>query len=65
MHKVHKTNKNPEKISINPIQYREWGREGGGKSPPPTSFSSVTSTNVRCIPHNFLIFSFNPFATLV
>ena len=35
MHKVHKTNKNPEKISINPIQYREWGREGGGKSPPP------------------------------
>ena len=35
MHKVHKTNKNPEKISINPIQYREWGREVGGKPPPP------------------------------
>ena len=32
---------------------------------PPTSFSPVTSTNVRFGPQNFLNFSFNPFATLV
>ena len=31
---------------------------------PPTSFSSVTSANVRIYPQNFLTFSFNPFATL-
>ena len=35
------------------------------KRPPPTSFSPVTSTNVRFGPKNFLTFSFNPFATLV
>ena len=29
------------------------------------SFSTVTSTNVRFGPQNFLTFSFNPFATLV
>ena len=39
----------------------------GAKSPPPsaTSFSSVTSTNVRISPQNFLTFSFNPFDRLV
>ena len=44
---------------FNPIQ------DGGAKSPPPTSFSPVTSTNVRFGPPKFLTFSFNPFATLV
>ena len=38
---------------------------GGAKRPPPTSFSPVTSTNVRCGPQNFLTFSANPFAILV
>ena len=37
----------------------------GAKRAPPTSFSPVTSTNVGFGPQNFLIFSFNPFATLV
>ena len=37
---------------------------GRGKKVPPTSFSPVTSTNVRCGPQNFLTFSSNPFATL-
>ena len=32
---------------------------------PPTSFSPVTSTNVRFGPPKFLTFSFNSFATLV
>ena len=45
---------------INPIQ-----DGGGAKSPPPTSFSPVTSTNVGFGSQNFLTFSFNPFATLV
>ena len=41
--------------------------DGGGrqKAPPPTSFSSVTSTKVGVSPQNFLTFSFNPFATVV
>ena len=43
----------------NPIQ------DGGPKSPPPTSFSSVTFAKVRISPQNFLTFSFNIFATLV
>ena len=30
-----------------------------------TSFSSVTSTKLRISPQDFLIFSFDPFATLV
>ena len=40
-------------------------RMGGGrtKSPPPTSFSPLTSTNVRIGLQNFLTFSFNLFAT--
>ena len=38
---------------------------GEGKKAPPTSFSPVTSTNVRFGPQNFLTFSFNPFVTLV
>ena len=46
------------------------GEDGGGgvcgkKAPSPTSFSSVTSGNLRISPQNFLTFSFNPFATLV
>ena len=43
-----------EKI-LNPIQ------DGGSL---PTSFSPVTSTHVGISPQNFLIFSFNHFATL-
>ena len=35
-----------------------------GQKASPTSFSPVTSTNVEISPKNFLIFSFNPFATL-
>ena len=42
----------------------EW-EGGGGKKAPPTSFSPVTSTNVRISPNNYLTFSFNLFATLV
>ena len=37
-----------------------WGQKGL-----PTSFSPVTSTNVRFGPQNFLTFSFNPFARVV
>ena len=45
---------------FNPIQ------DGGlAKETPPTSFFPVTSTNVRISHYNFLIFSFNPFVTLV
>ena len=36
---------------------------GGAKSPPATSFSSVTYTNVGI--KNFLTFSFKPFPRLV
>ena len=36
----------------------------GGNKKPPTSFSSITSTNVRISTQNFT-FNFNPFATLV
>ena len=39
--------------------------EGGAKRSPRTSFSPLTSTNVRCDPQNFLAFNSNPFATLV
>ena len=42
----------------NPVQ------EGGPKRPP-TSFSHVTSTNVRISPKNFLTFGFSAFSTLV
>ena len=48
---------------INPIQDRGGG--GGRLGGCPTSFSSVTSTNIRISPQNFLTFSFNPFTTLV
>ena len=41
-------------LSFNPNQ-------DGGQKGPPTSFSSVTSTNVIISPENFLTFSFNPF----
>ena len=47
---------------FNPI--RDWGGRGGKKAPP-TSFSTVTSTNVGIRPQNFLTFSFNPFERLV
>ena len=36
-----------------------------GQKGPPTSFPPVTSTNVGFGPKNILIFSFNPFATLM
>ena len=54
-------NKINNRLKFHPI----W--DGGGQNPPtpPTSFSSVTSANVRVSPQNFLTFSFNPFATLV
>ena len=42
-----------------------WVGWGGQKSPPPTSFSPVTSTNVGICSQNFLTFSFSPFGTLV
>ena len=49
---------------INPIQDEAvW--EGGGKKALPTSFLSVTSTDVEFGRQNFLNFSFNPFAWLV
>ena len=53
--------------SFNPIQDGEGETEGGGgcKKTPSTSFSPVTSTNVRISPQNFLTFSFNPFPTLM
>ena len=44
---------------INPIQ------DGGRQKGPPTSFSTITSTNVEFGPQNLLTFSFNLFATLV
>ena len=37
----------------------------GGPKRPPTSFSSIISTNVGISSQNFLTFSFNSFATLV
>ena len=43
---------------VNPFQDGGW--EGGNKKTPPTSFSSVTSTNVGIGPQNFLNFSFQP-----
>ena len=49
---------------INPIQDR-LGGGGAKRSPPLTSFSPVTSTNLGFGPKNFLTFSFNPFATLL
>ena len=48
----------PAKFGFNPLQ------DGGAKKPP-TSFSTVTSTNVRISPQNFLNFIFNPFDWLV
>ena len=39
-------------------------RIGGGKYSPPTSFSPVTSINVKIRPQTFLTFSFNPFDKL-
>ena len=48
---------------LDPIQ----DGQGGGKqaTPPPTSFSPVTSTNLGMRHQNFLTFSFNTFSTLV
>ena len=40
-------------------------RIGGRQKGPPTSFSPVTSANVRISPKNFLTFSFNPFDRLL
>ena len=40
-------------------------QDRGGFRSSPTSFSSVTSTNVGISPQNFPTFGFNPFATLV
>ena len=48
---------------LNPIQ--DGGMGGGEQKGRPTSFSSVTSANIRISPQNFLTFSFNLFATLI
>ena len=48
--------------NVNPIQD---GVGRGAKSPLPTSFSPITSTNVGLSPQNVLTFSFNSFATPV
>ena len=54
-------------ITFNTIQDRGSGVGGGvgQKSPTPTSFSPITSTNVRISPQNFLTVSFIPFDRLV
>ena len=39
------------------------GEEEGGKKAPPTSFSLLTSTNIKISPQNFLTFSFKPFTS--
>ena len=53
--------KSQKLFNLYPIQ-----DEAGQKAPPPpTGFSSVTSTNVRISAKNSLTFSFIPFATLV
>ena len=41
------------------------GGWGVAKRPPPTRFSSVTSTKIGISPQNFLTFRFKPFATLM
>ena len=48
-------------VTLNPIE----NGVGGGAKRPPTSFSPVTSTNVKISPQIFLTFSFNHFATLM
>ena len=48
--------------NVNPIQD---GVGRGAKSPLPTSFSPITSKNVRLSPQNFLTFSFNSFSAPV
>ena len=48
---------------INPI--RHGGGVGGVEKRPPTSLSTVTSTNVKLSLQNFLTFSFNLFDRLV
>ena len=51
-------------MHFNPFQ--EGGNGGMGRAQmPPTSFSPVTSTNVRISSQNFLTFSFDTFDKLV
>ena len=38
---------------------------GAGEKAPPVGFSPVTSTNVGISPQNVLVYSFNPFVTLM
>ena len=38
---------------------------GAGEKAPPAGFSPVTSTNVGISPQNVLVYSFNPFVTLM
>ena len=53
-------------LTLFPIQDGAGGGGGGGGGEgSPSSFSPVTSTNVGLNPQNFLIFSFDPFATLM
>ena len=55
-----------ERYIFNPIQDNRKGGGGqGGQKCTPTSFSSVTSTNIRINRQNFLTFSFNHFDTLL
>ena len=58
--KSHQNKTKRFKVRLNPIQDR-----GRRQNSPNTSFSPVTSTNVRFRPQNFLTFIFNLFATLV
>ena len=51
--------------NFNPIQDGGKNGGGGGQKGPPTSFSPVTSANVRITAQNVLTFGFNPFTTLV
>ena len=48
-----------------PVNIFTMGGVGVDKKAPPTSFSPVTSTNVGISPQDFLIFTFNPFVTLL
>ena len=55
-----------ERYIFNPIQDNRKGGGGRGvQKCTPTSFSSVTSTNIRINRQNFLTFSFNHFDTLL
>ena len=57
-------NKLPKMSQAQPLTLFRMGA-GSGQKGPPTSFSPVTSTNVRFGSQIFLTFNFDPFAILV